>query len=127
METAPQNFLLYDGDCPFCTNYVQMMQLQKAVGPVALLNMREHPDLAAAFRKQGYDLNEGMLLRLDGKTYWGADCINRLALISTDNDLFNKLNAAVFRRPCLAAALYPFMRRGRALTLTLMGKKKMPA
>ncbi|MBB1626390.1 DCC1-like thiol-disulfide oxidoreductase family protein [Achromobacter sp. UMC71] len=127
METVPQNFLLYDGDCPFCTNYVQMMQLQKAVGPVALLNMREHADLAAAFRKQGYDLNEGMLLRLDGKTYWGADCINRLALISTGNDLFNKLNAAVFRRPCLSAALYPFMRRGRALTLALMGKKKMPA
>lgn len=127
MDTTPQNFLLYDGDCPFCTNYVQMVQLQKAVGPVALLNMREHPDLAAAFRQQGYDLNEGMLLRLDGKTYWGADCINRLALISTDNDLFNKVNAAVFRNPCLSAALYPFMRRGRALTLALMGKKKMPA
>ncbi len=127
METAPQNFLLYDGDCPFCTDYVQRVQLQKAVGPVALLNMRDHPDLAVAFRKQGYDLNEGMLLRLDGRTYWGADCINRLALISTDNDLFNKLNAAVFRRPCLSAALYPFMRRGRALTLALMGKKKMPA
>jgi len=127
MDTTPQNFLLYDGDCPFCTNYVQMVQLQKAVGPVALLNMREHSDLAAAFRQQGYDLNEGMLLRLDGKTYWGADCINRLALISTDNDLFNKVNAAVFRNPCLSAALYPFMRRGRALTLALMGKKKMPA
>ena len=104
-----------------------MVQLRKAVGPVALLNMRDHPDLAASYRAQGYDLNDGMLLRLDGHIYWGADCINRLALISSDSDLFNQINAAIFRRPCLSAALYPFMSRGRALTLALLGKKKMPA
>lgn len=127
METGHQNFLLYDGDCPFCSNYVRMMQLRKAVGPIALLDMRQHPERVAHYRAQGYDPNEGMLLRLDGHIYyWGADCVNRLALISSDNGLFNKLNAAVFRRPCLSAALYPFMRRGRALTLTLLGKRKMP-
>ena len=46
MENLPRNYLLYDGDCPFCTNYVRMVQLRKAVGPVALLNMRDHPDLS---------------------------------------------------------------------------------
>ena len=61
MENLPRNYLLYDGDCPFCTNYVRMVQLRKAVGPVALLNMRDHPDLAASYRAQGYDLNDGML------------------------------------------------------------------
>ena len=126
-DTAPRNFLLYDGDCPFCTNYVRMVQLRKAVGPVELLDMRLHPDLVAHFRDRGYDLNEGKLLRLDGHIYWGADCINRLALLSSDSDLFNQVNAAIFRRPCLSAALYPFMTRGRALTLALLGKKKMPA
>lgn len=126
-DTAPRNFLLYDGDCPFCSNYVRMVQLRKAVGPVELLDMRQHPDLVAHFRDRGYDLNEGMLLRLDGHIYWGADCINRLALLSSDSDLFNQVNAAIFRRPCLSAVLYPFMTRGRALTLALLGKKKMPA
>jgi len=120
-----KNFLLYDGDCPFCSNYVQMLRLQKAVGPVDLLNMRDHPDLAVAYKAQGYDLNQGMLLHLDGQDYFGADCINRLALLSTGNDLFNSINAAVFRNPCLSTALYPFMRTGRGLALTLLGKKKM--
>jgi len=122
---TPKNFLLYDGDCPFCSNYVRMLQLQKAVGPIDLLNMRDHPDLAVAYKAQGYDLNQGMLLHLDGQDYWGADCINRLALISTGNDFFNSVNAAVFRNPCLSTALYPFMRTGRSLALTLLGKKKM--
>ena len=82
-DTAPRNFLLYDGDCPFCTNYVRMVQLRKAVGPVELLDMRQHPELVAYFRDRGYDLNDGMLLRLDGHIYWGADCVNRLALSSS--------------------------------------------
>jgi predicted DCC family thiol-disulfide oxidoreductase YuxK len=107
-----KNFLLYDGDCPFCSNYVRMLQLQKAVGPIDLLNMRDHPDLAVAYKAQGYDLNQGMLLHLDGQDYWGADCIN-------------SVNAAVFRNPCLSTAFYPFMRTGRSLALTLLGKKKM--
>ena len=62
-----------------------------------------------------------MLLQWDGKIYWGADCVNRLALLSTGSDLFNQINAAIFRKPCLSKALYPFMRAGRNLGLTLMG------
>ena len=72
---SDENYLLYDGDCPFCSNYVRMMRLRKAAGPIALLNMRDHPELAAHHRAQGYDLNQGMLLHLDGCDYWGADAI----------------------------------------------------
>ena len=65
-----------------------------------------------------------MLLQWDGKIYWGADCVNRLALLSTGSDLFNQINAAIFRKPCLSKALYPFMRAGRNLGLTLMGRAR---
>lgn len=43
-DPAARNLLLYDGDCPFCSNYVQLMQLRKTIGPLDVLNMREHPD-----------------------------------------------------------------------------------
>ncbi|MFY3433568.1 DCC1-like thiol-disulfide oxidoreductase family protein [Achromobacter mucicolens] len=123
---SDENYLLYDGDCPFCANYVRMMRLRKAAGPIAILNMRDHPELAAHHRAQGYDLNQGMLLHLDGRDYWGADAIHRLALLSTGSDVFNRLNATIFSNACLSKALYPFMRTGRSLTLALLGKKKMP-
>ena len=34
----------------FCSNYVQLMQLRKTIGPLDVLNMREHPELAVHFR-----------------------------------------------------------------------------
>lgn len=123
--TSDQNYLLYDGECPFCSSYVQMVQLRKAVGPVEMLNMRENPDLAARYKAEGYDLDQGMLLHLDGQVFWGADCINRLAMLSSQSDLFNRLNAAVFRHPSLSAVLYPIMRAGRNATLALLGRTKV--
>ena len=48
-DPAARNLLLYDGDCPFCSNYVQLMQLRKTIGPLDVLNMREHPELAVHF------------------------------------------------------------------------------
>lgn len=113
------NFLLYDGDCPFCANYARMLRLRKAVGPIEMRNAREHPGLAARCLQRGYDLDQGMLLHLDGRDYWGADCIHRLALLSSDNDCFNRLNARLFRHRTLSRVLYPLLRAGRNLSLKL--------
>ncbi|AZY48480.1 DUF393 domain-containing protein [Bordetella avium] len=119
------NFLLYDGDCPFCSNYVQWVQLRKAVGPVDILDIREHPALTAGYLARGYDLDQGMLLHLNGQDYWGADCIHRLAMLSFGSNLFNRINAGIFRRPRLSAILYPLLRTGRNATLALLGRKKI--
>ena len=122
-----RNFVLYDGDCPFCTNYVKLLRLRQAVGQVDLLNVREQPELARTYAEQGYDLDKGMLLHLDGQDYFGADCINRLALLSTGNDLFNQFNAMVFSNACLSRALYPFMSAGRHLALRVLGRSRFTA
>ena len=116
------NFLLYDGDCPFCANYARLVRLRKAAGPIEMLNARDHPDLAAQCLQRGYDLDQGMLLHLDGQDYWGADCIHRLALLSSDNDCFNRLNARLFRHQALSRAFYPLLRAGRNLSLKLRGR-----
>ena len=45
--TQPANWIAYDGECPFCSAYLQMVRLRDAVGPVALINVREN---AAVYR-----------------------------------------------------------------------------
>ncbi|MGX1790788.1 DCC1-like thiol-disulfide oxidoreductase family protein [Bosea sp. NPDC055332] len=121
--SEPDNYLLYDGDCPFCSNYVAYTRLREAAGPIAMRDAREHPDLVRMHAQAGRDINQGMILHLDGATYFGGDVLNRLALMSTRSDAFNALTAALFRSPRLARLLYPALRAGRNLTLRLLGKK----
>jgi len=36
--------IVYDGECPFCRNYIRLMELRKTVGNVDLVNARTpHP------------------------------------------------------------------------------------
>ena len=121
----PETVLIYDGDCPFCSNYVRLVKLREAIGPVQLINARDGGPEVKRATSRGFDLNEGMLLVMDGRYYHGADCINRLALLSTDSGAFNGITAGIFRSPALSKALYPVLRAGRNLTLFLLGRRKI--
>ncbi len=114
------NYLLYDGECPFCSRYVARARVVAAAGPLALLDARLHPDLVRRHTAEGLDINEGMILRLDGRTYFGGDVLNRLALLSTRSGAFNKANAALFRHPRLSRLLYPLLRGGRNAALKML-------
>lgn len=113
--------VIYDGDCPFCSAYVRLVRLRESVGGVELVNARERPDLVAQYGADGYNLDDGMLLILDGKVYFGAECVERMALLSTASGLFNRINRFVFRHRSLARVLYPLLRAGRNLYLRVAG------
>ncbi|MGR9107944.1 MAG: DCC1-like thiol-disulfide oxidoreductase family protein [Gammaproteobacteria bacterium] len=118
-------FLLYDGDCPFCNRYVHYVRIQKALGQLQLVNAREGGPLTDAIRKRGIDLNEGMVLVLGENYYFGSECMNRLALMSTGSGWFNALNGLIFSRPRLSRLLYPCLKFGRRITLMLLGRSKL--
>jgi predicted DCC family thiol-disulfide oxidoreductase YuxK len=125
MTSPGQNWLLYDGDCPFCSRYVAYLRLREAVGPVTLADARSHSELLDEALQHGYDLDEGMLLKLDGRYYHGAECINVLALLTTSSGIFNRMNRAVFRSKTVARLAYPALRLGRNLALKLLGREQL--
>jgi predicted DCC family thiol-disulfide oxidoreductase YuxK len=125
MPSPGQNWLLYDGDCPFCSRYVAYLRLREAVGPVTVADARSHPELLAEALEHAYDLNEGMLLKLDGRYYHGADCINVLALLSTPSGIFNRVNRVLFRSKAVSRLSYPALRAGRNLALKLLGREQI--
>ena len=91
------NYLIYDGECPFCSRYARLTRLRETVGPLRLIDARDRtPEVEAAIAA-GYDLDRGMLLSLDGELYHGAECLNRLALLSSRSTAFNRLAYALFR------------------------------
>lgn len=119
--------VIYDGECPFCSNYVKFQRLRETLGDVSLLDAREFPNLVRKFEAAGTPLDDGMVLIMGGKVYYGADCVNRLALLSSRRGWFNKLNAFIFRSPTVSNVLYPVMKFGRTIVLRLLGRKKLIA
>jgi predicted DCC family thiol-disulfide oxidoreductase YuxK len=120
-----KNWLLYDGECPFCSRYVRHVRLREAIGPITMANAREHAALVEEVRRLGFDVDTGMVLKLDGNYYHGADCIHALALLTTPSGGFNRLNSWVFRSATAAKILYPILRTGRNLTLRLLRKRRL--
>lgn len=119
------NWLLYDGECPFCSRYVIHVRLREAVGAIALANAREHPALVEEVRRQGFDVDTGMVLKLNGAYYHGADCIHALALLTTRAGWFNRINSIVFRSKAISRLIYPVLRAGRNLTLRLLRRSRL--
>ncbi|MBU2568697.1 MAG: DUF393 domain-containing protein [Gammaproteobacteria bacterium] len=124
-EKSNKLLIVYDGECPFCTQYVQLLKLREVISTVELINAREGNSIVGDLFESGYDLNEGMVAIYENQTYYGADCVQVLALLSTGSGIFNRINSVIFRSKLLARILYPVLRIGRNLTLMLLGKRKI--
>jgi predicted DCC family thiol-disulfide oxidoreductase YuxK len=120
-----QLWLVYDEECPFCSSYVGYVRIKDNFGQLNLVDARQGGELVENIIKLGYDLNDGMVLKYQDRYYHGADCINVLALMSTNSGLFNKINAAIFKSATVSGFLYPILRAGRNMTLKLLRKKKL--
>ena len=123
--TEPEPYLIYDGECPFCSRYVAMTRLREAFGPLRLIDAREGGAEVEDVLARGYRIDDGMVMVHEGRFYHGADCLNRLALMSTRSRLFNRVNAMLFRSAVLSRIAYPVLRAGRNTILRLMGRSRL--
>lgn len=119
MDEAFQIF--YDGDCSFCSAYMRMINLQRAVGRVELIDARSGGPRVQALRDAGHDLDEGIVVRHGRQVLHGAEAMHLLATLSQRRGILR----ALMRSPRRAALLYPVLKAGRRLTLTLMGRGKL--
>jgi len=118
-------WIVYDGDCPFCSSYVRLYRLREVTGRVHLIDARTDHPILREVRTLGFDLDAGMAVKAAGHFYHGAEALHFLAILGAGDGLFNALNRALFRHPRLANALYPWMVRGRLLTLRLLGRSTL--
>lgn len=124
-DKPSEMWVVYDGECPFCSAYVKMVRLREAAGAVHLIDARTPHPVVDEVIAAGYDLDEGMALKIGDVIYHGDECVHRLALMSGGSGLFNKFNHWVFASEGRSRALYPFLRAGRNLALRLLGKSKL--
>tara|TARA_Y100000588_G_C13835940_1_gene745678 strand:- start:259 stop:666 length:408 start_codon:yes stop_codon:yes gene_type:complete len=117
--------LVYDKDCPACDNYCQVVRIRESIGELKIINARESSEVLEEITKLGLDIDQGLVLKMGGVIYYGADAIHALALISSRSGLFNKLNYWLFKSKRVSAILYPLLRFFRNLLLKMLGKTKI--
>ena len=119
--------IYYDGDCPFCSKYVQLSRLRASVGRVDLIDLRSDTAARTRFAAQGLDPDQGMIVETEGGVFHGADAVQAISAMSSKSGFLNRLAATIFGNRLLATMLYPFMRAGRNATLFAMGREPMRA
>lgn len=117
--------IVYDGECPFCSAYIRHLRLKEACGTVELIDARSDAMIVKELISKGYDLDEGMVLVLDGQVYHGDECIHALALMTSPSSLFNRINARIFSSRKLSTVLYPMLRGCRNAALRALGRTKI--
>ena len=116
--------ILYDGDCPFCANYVRLTRLRNSIGHVEIINARSEHPLVPILGKQ-FNLNNGMLACYNGEYYYGADCVHLLSMLSSRVGWMNSALSALFSNKWVARLSYPLLRAGRNATLRAIGRKQI--
>ncbi len=117
--------LVYDKECPACNNYCQLVRIREDVGDLKIVNARENSEVRDEITKMGLDIDQGMVLKMGGQIYYGADAIHAIALISSKSGIFNRANYWIFKSKSLSAILYPILRTCRNLLLKILGKSKI--
>ena len=123
--TNQELLLVYDKQCPACDYYCQLIRINETVGELTLIDARDNNPIMEKITAQGLDIDQGMILVIDGKLYYGSEAIQALALLSSRSGLFNRLNYQIFKYPAVAKKLYPLLRMSRNILLKILHKTKI--
>ena len=118
---AAKAWLIYDGECPVCRCYALHLDLKRFLGELVLVNAREGGPIVDEVRALPHDLNEGMVLKIDGRFHRGDAALHTLALLSDGRKIFGAFNRLMFHSRASARLIYPLLKLGRRALLKIKG------
>jgi len=122
-----KTLFIYDGECPFCNHFAQLIELKSCLPSLQIIDGRENLEQLTQLYKQGYDLNNGAILINNGKIMHGADAISWIcSRIEEPNDSLLEILKLIFTSNKRSKILFPLLLWGRRITLTLKGKGWQP-
>lgn len=122
---APRKILeiIYDGNCPVCSRLAMKTRLEERY-ELVLTDARNRADLVRRFREQGKDINEGIIVRTESDTYFGAQALIFLDAASSTWGELGVLRP-LFRSRTLASLAYPVLVGMRKLLLFILGRRQL--
>jgi predicted DCC family thiol-disulfide oxidoreductase YuxK len=123
--TTREILLVYDKECPVCDAYCRVVRVRESVGKLRLVNARENTPIMEEITRQRLDIDQGMVLKVDGVLYYGPDAIHALSPMSSTSSALHRINYWMFSSKSRSRILYPMLRSGRNLLLKVLRKTKV--
>ncbi len=122
IDSRPDNFVLYDGECPVCDAYIALAQLRKLRPDLLVLDARHEPALVAAMRAEGFDVNDSILVRLGCRVYSGGAATRLISQLGSENPFVRRAALYAIGGAPWSDALYPWLRAARNGLLRVLGR-----
>ena len=118
---------IYDGECPFCNHFAQLIELKASLPNLKILDGRKNLAKLTRLFKEGYDLNSGAILIRDSEILHGSNAINFIcSQIKEPNDALLELLRVIFSSKKRSKLLFPYLLMARRLLLFFKGRKWQP-
>ena len=113
---------IYDGECPFCNHFAELLELQSKINKISILDGRKNPKIIKSLLEKGYDIDRGAILLKDDDIFHGAEAINKICnQINNPSGKLLKLLSNIFKSDKRTNLLFPFLVRARRLALIAKG------
>lgn len=117
--------IIYDGDCPVCKNINQYRKLKQAGANVKLTDARDlSSETLGEYLKSGINLNNDMIVIVDGEMHVGGSALRKLSEISDGHSMLAILVDAIFSRSSRPRTYRVFVELRRVL-LKLLGRPEI--
>ena len=121
MEDTTLTFI-YDGECPFCNHFAQLLELKSKIKNISILDGRKNPELIKDLLKKGYDLDRGAILLKNKEIFHGASAINTICKhINQPSSRLLEILSITFKSTKRTKFIFPFLLRARRLALISKG------
>ena len=112
---------IYDGECPFCNHFAELLELKSNIPSLELKDARDNPPEIPI----EYDMDvKGALLILGNERLSGAEAINFICTqLDNPSDPLLLLLRIVFRSNNRTKFIFPFLIQARRMALLI---KKVP-
>ncbi|ABM72288.1 conserved hypothetical protein [Prochlorococcus marinus str. MIT 9515] len=113
---------IYDGECPFCDHFAELLELKSKINNISILDGRKNPDIVISMLKQGYDIDKGAILIKGEDIFHGAEAINKIcSQINNPSGSLLKLLSNIFKSDKRTNLLFPFLVTARRFALISKG------
>ena len=113
---------IYDGECPFCNHFAELLELKSKINNISVLDARKNPKIIKSLFEKGYDIDKGAILLKDDEIFHGAEAINRICnQIKNPSGKLLKLLSDIFKSDKRTNLLFPFLVIARRFALISKG------